>query len=104
MKFNFEYIISILSALFASFIVYRANPAISPLIPFFIVPLLVAYLAILTINNVFPQINRIGKDIKNFVEDRIMTGIDTTDYYYIFPPIMFVFVLFVVLLYLGYIN
>ncbi len=99
MKFNIEYIISLLAALGSSFMIYRINSNTHPLITFVFVPLLVAYLMIFTINNIFPQINAIGNAIRNYIEDKTMQTIDTTGYFQIFPPLMFVFVIFIILLY-----
>lgn len=100
-KFNIEYIISLLAALFSSYMIYRVNQNVHPLITFVFIPLLVAYLVIFIINNVFPRINAIGNSIRNYIEDLTMTTIDTTSYYHIFPPLLFVLLLFIILLYSG---
>jgi len=98
-KFNLEYVVSLLAALGSSYMIYRINQNTHPIITFVLVPLLVAYLMILTINNVFPKLNEIGNSIRNYIEDITMSNIDTMQYFQIFPPILIVFVIFLILLY-----
>ena len=98
-KFNAEYIASLLAALASSYMIYRINQNTHPLITFLFVPLLIAYLSILTINNVFPKLNEIGNSIRNYIEDSVMQNIDTMQYFQLFPPILIVFVIFLILLY-----
>ena len=97
--FSLEYILSIVSALLASYLIATGSPNISAYITYFLIPLLVAYLVIQIINNIFQALNRWGRDVSNYVEHRAMTEINETGFLQIFPPILIVGVLFFILLY-----
>ncbi len=97
--FNLEYIISLFIALLSSYFVHKGSPNLNPFITFFLVPFLVAYLTLIIINNVFPSINRFGRNVKYYVEDRTMGEINEMGYVQIFPPLFAIILLFFVLLY-----
>lgn len=104
MRFNLEFIITLLAALFAAYLVNRGSPNVSPYITFLILPLLVAYLIVVIINNIWPGINLWGRNVANYVEDNTLGTINETNYLQIFPPLFIVLVIFVILLYNGILN
>ena len=97
--FSFEYILSVISALLAAYLVASGSPNINAVISYFLIPLLVAYLVIQVINYVFPSLNRWGRNISNYVENRTLNEINETGFMQIFPPILIVSFLFFILLY-----
>lgn len=99
MQFNLEYAISLLIALAVAYTTSRASPNVSPYLTYFLLPFLVAYIVVVVINNVLPSLNLWGRNVKNYVEDTAMERIDRTNYLQIFPPVLIVFVIFVLLLY-----
>ena len=98
-SFSLEYLVSVSLALLSAFLVNRSAPNISPAISYFVVPLLVAYIVVTVVNAVFPFLNTWGNNLSNYVEDQTLSTVNSMGYFQIFPPILSIFIIFLVLLY-----
>lgn len=99
MKFNLEFIITLISALSTSFLISKGSPNLNPYVTFLLLPLVVAYIIVLIINNLFPFINQWGRKVYRYGEDITLSEINDTGYIQLFPPIFIVLVIFTILLY-----
>lgn len=97
-------LISVVSGLTAAYYVDSQNKNINPVIKFFVIPLLVAFVVLKIVTTVFPHINIFGKRMQQFLEDRTMGEINSTGYMEIYPTIFAVFLIFIILLYNGNLN
>lgn len=97
--FNSEYVVSVVSALLSAYLIQQGTPNMSPLIKFFLVPLLVAYLVLSMINWLAPGLNRTGHKISMYVENKTLGNLNNTSYVQVFPPILAILVIFFILLY-----
>jgi len=96
--FSFEYAVSIIITLFVMTMVTRRNPNISSII-IIISGLIIAYISLLIINFLFPRINEVAKNVWQYFVYSIMTSFNSIGFYHVWPPILAVFIIFVVLLY-----
>ena len=64
-----------------------------------VVGLLVGYIFVLFMNTIFPSINSTLRDFKQFLTYQYYSSSDSTGYIYVYPPLLAVFILFIVLLY-----
>jgi len=101
MEFNLEFIIALLVALFATYLVSSGSPNINPFITFLLVPLVVAYIVVSIINNVWPGINKWGRNLYMYGENKALAEINNTGYIQLFPPIFIILIVFALLLYNG---
>jgi hypothetical protein len=99
MQFNLEFIIALLAALYASYLVSTGSPNINPYITFLLLPLLISYIVIAIINNIWPNINQWGQTIYKYTENKTLGTINETGYIQLFPPILIVLIIFSLLLY-----
>ncbi len=99
MEFNLEYIITISVALYAVYLVSSGSPNINPFITYLLLPLLVAYISMAIINNIWPGINRWGRRVYRYTEDKALSEINNTGYIQLFPPIFIVLIIFALMLY-----
>lgn len=99
MQFNLEFIIALLSALSVAFFVNQGSPNINPYITFLLLPLVISYIVVLIINNLFPFINQMGRRVYRYGEDITLSEINETGYIQLFPPIFVVLIVFTLLLY-----
>jgi len=97
--FSLEYFLSIGLAMGSAFAINHMAVETNPIIKFFVVPLLVAYVSLLIFNNLFPKINEIGDRVGAFVENKTLGEINSLGYMQIFPPVFAVFLVFVILIY-----
>jgi hypothetical protein len=99
-SFTTAYIVSVLSALGAVYIVNLNMVSNSPstviLVKFFIVPLVVAFFTLTFLNMLFPTLNQGGRTAGNFASDTVAETINNMNYMQIFPPIFIVFIMFLV--------
>lgn len=93
---SLEYFISVGLALGSSMIIPDNSP---PVVKYFIVPLLVAYVSLRSMQILFPKINYIGSQVSDYTASKVYNSIDTADYIRIFPPLFIVFILFIMLLF-----
>lgn len=64
-----------------------------------VIGLLVGYLFVLFMNTLFPTINSTIRDFRQFLYFQYLSGQDTVGYIYVYPPLLVVFIIFVILLY-----
>jgi hypothetical protein len=101
MRFNLEFIIALLVALYSTYLVNYGTPNLNPYITFLLLPLTVAYIMVLIINNIFPSINAWGNRVYNYGETIVLSEINETGYIQLFPPIFIVLIIFALMLYNG---
>lgn len=94
--FSLEYFISVVISLAVA---YTLSDNVNPIIRFFIVPISIAYLSLMVMNYSMPQINKVGQQVTTYVENRTLGEINSTNYFQIFPPILFVLIFFIVMIY-----
>ncbi len=99
MQFNLEFIIALLVALYASYLVNHGTPNLNPFITFMLLPLTIAYIMVLIINNIWPGINAWGNRVYNYSENTVLSEINETGYIQLFPPILIVLIIFALMLY-----
>ena len=102
-KITFAYVLATILGLFAAYFMNKASPNLNPVIKFFILPLLVIYIFLKIFQFLFPNLNRFGKNVKRYVQDRGSQEIYTSGYVEIFPPLFAVFILIIIFLYSGFI-
>lgn len=95
-NFSLEYFISIAISLTVA---YTLPDGVNPMIRFFVVPISIAYISLMVMNYATPQLNRVGHQVTTYVENRTLGEINSTNYFQIFPPILFVLIFFMIILY-----
>ncbi len=99
MEFNLELIVALLVASYAMYLVSIGSPNVNPFITFLLLPLVVAYIVVAIINNIWPGINRWGQNMYRYGETRTLSEINNTGYIQLFPPIFIILIVFALLLY-----
>lgn len=99
MEFNLEFIFALLIALYSTYLVSSGSPNINPFITFLLVPFVVAYIVIAIINNIWPGINKFGRNVYMYTENKALSQINETGYIQLFPPILIILIIFALLLY-----
>ena len=99
-QFTLEYIVSVSTALLSAYIMQRGSPDAPAFIKFLLIPMLVAYITLKIVNTLFPKMNEIGRILQNYTDNRVLGGINNTNYLQIFPPILLVFVMTLAVLFL----
>ena len=97
--FNLEYFLSVTLAMAAGYSVHRMTPATNSIIKFFVIPLVVAYASLTLFNMILPKINKYGNLVGNYIEVNALSSINSMNYLQVFPPILAVFLIFMVLIY-----
>ena len=97
-NFSFEYALSIIVVLIVCNLLLKKAPQMNTVLVL-IVGLLVGYLTLLVINNVFPQLNQFGNNIYQYYSFQFMNNFSNMGYLQIWPPILAILIIFVVLLY-----
>ncbi len=64
-----------------------------------VIGLLVGYIFVLFMNTLFPSINAVIRDFRQFLYYQYLSSSDSTGYIYVYPPLLVVFIIFVILLY-----
>ena len=98
-QFNLGYIISVSTALLAAYIMQRGTPSAPAVVKFLLIPLVTAYLTLQMVNFLFPHLNELGRMINNYIDNRVLGGINNSNYIQIFPPMLIVFVLTLLVLF-----
>lgn len=99
MKFDLEFIVTLVVTLYAVYLVNAGTPNTNPFITFLLLPLLIAYLVVMIINNLFPTLADWGNSVGNYVEAKAVGNLNSTGYIQLFPPVLAVMIVFVLLLY-----
>ena len=97
--FNLEYILSVGLALSGVYYIQSNYPNTMPFIKFFVIPFLIAFVALTIFNGLLKNLNNIGQKAFNFIENKSLNTIESSNYMQVFPPIMAVFVIFMIVLY-----
>ena len=98
-SFSLEYIISVAVALGSAFVINANRPAFSPVLTFFVVPLLVAFVTLKILNFVFPKMNSAGHNTASYLQHSVLNSLSNMGYMEVFPPLFAVLVIVIVLLY-----
>jgi len=98
-SFNAVYIASTVSALVSAYLMDIGTPGLSPVIKFFLIPMAVAYVVMRAVSWAFPRLNKTGRRISTYVENRTLGEIDSMNYVQIFPPLMLALIIFMIVLY-----
>ena len=98
-QFSTEYIVSLLSALLATYGVAKASPGLNPIVTYVVVPLAVAYTVLQIVNAVIPGLNRSGAKVSAYVENKTLGEINNMGYIQVFPPLLAITILVFVLLF-----
>lgn len=97
--FSLEYILSVCVGLGAAYMINANQPTFSPVLSFFVVPLLCCYIALRIFNYIFPKMNTVGSNTSSYVSHSLYSGLANMGYMEIFPPLFAVLILVVILLY-----
>ena len=97
--FSLEYIISVAAALGAAMLINHNQPGFSPVLTFFVVPLLVAFVTLKILNYVAPKMNTAGHNTSTYLQYGAMNSLSNMGYMEIFPPLFAVLIIVVILLY-----
>lgn len=98
--FSFEYILSLIIAIFAYYLVNKSTNNI-PLWVALLVGLFAGYISLLIFNITLPKLNFYGKEIGNYVVSKSYSGLDSMNYFLVFPPLFAILIVFLILLYNG---
>ena len=98
--FSLEYIISIVVTLFVIGILQARAPGVNVVVKI-ISGLIIAYLSLWVMNMVFPKINDFGNAVKHATVGITQQNIYNSGFAEIYPPLLAVFIIFLVCLYSG---
>ena len=98
--FSFEYAVSLIVVLVVCHTMFKKNPAIHPL-GLIAAGLVVGFIVLYVLNKYFPALNKTAKDMYSYFVFQYMSNFNSMGYTHIWPPLLAVFVLFVILLYGG---
>lgn len=101
--FSLEYILSLLIALSSYYYINTLAPNSLVWLKIF-AGLFFGYISLLIFNSVFPSMNKFGYVVSNYISDKTREGINYLDYLYVFPPLLVVLIIFIILLYGGYLG
>ncbi len=93
-----EYIISLIVVVLVISIILKKSPQINTFIVI-VVGVLTGYLFLLIINFIFPLFNQVLSEMNEYSKYMILNKFNNMGYFHIFPPILFVFIIFIILLY-----
>ena len=96
--FSFEFAVTTIITLIVVTMMIRSNPDMSSIVVV-VSGLVVAYISLMVVNFLFPQINKVASNVYQYIVYTIMTNFNNLGYLHVWPPIMAVLIIFVVLLY-----
>jgi hypothetical protein len=97
-SFSFEYAVSLIVVLVVCNTLVKNSPQMNTVIVI-IAGLIVGYLSLLVLNNVFPYLNNIAYSIYQYFAYEILSNFNSMGYIHLWPPILAVLVIFIILLY-----
>ena len=103
-SFTLAYFLSLLITLASVYTLHILAPNMMNFIKYFLIPITIAYVTLFLFNKIIPTIDETGDNIGEYIEYRIINGIDNTIYYQLFPPLFIVIIIFFIMLYLGVFN
>jgi len=98
--FSLEYILSLVIAILAYYLVNKSSNIV-PLWVALLVGLFAGYVSLLIFNVTLPRLNYYGKEVSNYVVSKTYSGLDSMNYFMVFPPLFAILIVFLVLLYNG---
>ena len=96
--FSFEFAVTTIITLIVVTMMIRSNPDMSSIVVV-VSGLVVAYISLMVVNFLFPQINKVASNVYQYIVYTIMTNFNNLGYLHVWPPIFAVLIIFVVLLY-----
>lgn len=96
--FSFEFAVTTIITLIVVTMMIRSNPDMSSIVVV-VSGLVVAYISLMVVNFLFPQINKVASNVYQYIVYSIMTNFNNLGYLHVWPPIFAVLIIFVVLLY-----
>lgn len=97
-NFSFQYAVSIITVLLVCNFLVKKSPQMNTVIVI-LAGLVVGYLSLLVINNVFPYLNTIAYNIYQYLAYEVLSNFNSMGYIHLWPPILAVLVIFIILLY-----
>ena len=97
-NFTFEYAVSIVVTLIVCSIAIQRSPKMNTFVVI-LLGLVVSYITLLIVNFIFPNINKIAYNIRNYITYMFMNNFNNTGYIHVWPPVLAVLIIFIVLLY-----
>ena len=98
--FSLEYILSIIITLVSLTLLQAYSTNINIVVKI-IAGLIIAYVSLWLMNTIFPQINKLGNSITNATIGITQQNIHNSGFAEIYPPLLAVFIIFLVCLYSG---
>jgi len=102
--FTFSYFLSLLITLITIYALHISAPNMMNFIKYFLIPITVACITLFLFNQLFPTINKTSDTITDYLEYKVITQLDNTIYYQLFPPLFICMIIFFIMLYLGAFN
>ena len=96
--FSFEYAVSIIVTLVVMSMLLKRTPTMNSAVVV-IGGLAVAYITLVIMNYLFPKVNKVAQNVRQYFVYSIMTNFNNLGYLHVWPPILAVLIVFVVLLY-----
>ena len=97
-NFSFEYAISIIVVLVVCNLLLKTNPQMNTIIVI-IAGLLIGYITLFIMNNLFPQLNKFGSNLYQYYSFQVMNNFNSMGYTHVWPPILAILLIFIILLY-----
>jgi hypothetical protein len=97
-SFSFEYIVSIIVVIVVCNLLVRSSPNMNTVVVV-IAGLLIGYITLFIMNNLFPQINQVAQNIYQYFAYQVLSNYTSMGYMHIWPPILAVLIIFIILLY-----
>jgi hypothetical protein len=89
------YILAVLIGLFIAYFLQSAMPQLNPVLKFFVLPFLAIYL----FASIAPTVSPINSDFTDYIMNNTTSMIDQLGYFSIYPPLLFILILFIIFLY-----
>lgn len=102
--FTLAYFLSLFITLTTIYLIHIHAPNMVNIVQFFVLPMTIAFITLLLFNNLFPTMNKVGQSIGDYAEYRVMDQLENTKYFALFPPLIIVFITFLIMVYLGVFN
>jgi hypothetical protein len=97
--FSFQYVITIIVVIVVCQQLMSQSPPLNTGIVV-LAGLVVSYVTLKILNHLFPQLNRMFQNVGQYYSYQFMDHYTDIGYIHIFPPLLAVFVLFIVLIYI----
>ena len=96
--FSFEYAVSLIVVLVVCNLLVKNNPAMNMVIVI-LAGLVIGYISLLILNNVFPYLNNIAYSVYQYFTYEVLSNFNSMGYVHLWPPILAVLIIFIILLY-----